>query len=39
MRLSVLVTCTSICATVRRDISLISSDLAPEDTWMEEAHA
>ena len=36
---SVLVTCTSICATVWRDISLITSALATEDIWMEAEHA
>ena len=30
----VMVYCTSIDATVIHDISLISSDLAPEGTWM-----
>ena len=36
---SVLVTCTSIFATVWRDILLIYSALDPEDTWIEAAHA
>ena len=36
---SVLVTCTSIGATVWRDILLIYSALDPEDTWLEAAHA
>ena len=36
---SVLVTCNSIGATVWSDIYFISSILAPEDTWMEAAHA
>ena len=35
----VLVSFTSISATVRRYVSLISSDLAPEDTWIESEHA
>ena len=36
---SVLVTCTSLDETVRRDIFLISSDFNPEDNWMEAASA
>ena len=36
---SVLVSCTSIGATVRRDISLISSALGPEDTWTKAANS
>ena len=35
----VLVACTSIVATVRRDILLIYSSLGPEDTWMKASHA
>ena len=35
----VLVSCTSICATVWHDILFISSALTPEDTWIEAAHA
>ena len=37
--LSVMVTCNSIGATSCNDISLISSALGPEDTWMEAAHS
>ena len=36
---AVLVSCTSIGATVQRYISFISSALDPEDTWTEEVNA